>query len=158
MQEKKNYMNKIFGIIFFIYGCSFNLCLAQSTPNLFEISLKNGELVEIMNAEKFNFVLKNGHEFSGKVCILNDTQFCYYNYFNEAGSDTFNIKDVSDINLKGATEKYKIRPLLVIAGVLIIPVITIPVVIYKLVAKKNVHYWISKDEYSIKIRINTSET
>ncbi len=151
-------MNKFIKIaLFFLTGLLYGTSEAQTVYKTIEIRAKNGESINIGNNSNFNFIGGNGVKYNARVHIINDSQFVFYNFFNELEKDTFNIKFVNFVSLYGGSQKYKIRPVLVALGLIFTPLLTVPVLIFKLLARKKTYQWVGKEDFTIKISIRETE-
>ena len=76
----------------------------------------------INNYQHFSFQTADNKTKSGKISILNDSQFCFVNYFLEPVGPIYTVDDIHQIFVKGkGVMKYKISTGATIAIALLIP-------------------------------------
>lgn len=137
-------------LVFCVLSIAGNLN-AQDSVRAIQITSGGQVLAEVRQYTEFKFQGADGQHYKGKIKIYNDSQFAFYNYFNELSNDTMHISFVESILLKGEAQRYKIHPPLVVVGLIFTPLVTIPVVLYKLLAKKQTRHWVIREEFSIKV-------
>lgn len=91
-------MNKLLLILSFILSIGAHDLQAQDKKYL-KIELKNQNVITIENYKSFSFKDRGNILRKGKILILNDSQFCFVNYFLEPVGPTFGTNDISQINL-----------------------------------------------------------
>ncbi len=129
---------------------------SQTNGSCINIVPQFGLPCAIYNYGNFTFISKEGIKLKGKIKIFNDSQFAMYNYFNELGTDTFNINELQSVQVI-RLQHYKVRPVLAALGIIYTMGLTVPIIVYKLVAKKKVRTWVDKGNYTIKISETETE-
>ncbi len=143
-------MNKINGIFFFVLmAVSVSGSKAQSIKILFS----SGFEVSVAEYTKFTFLGKDGEKYSGKIHICNDSQFTFYNYFDELSKDTMHLNFVQGVKGTESGGKYKIRPVWTALAILAYPItlVAVPVLIVKLILNKGTKSWVDRTGFTISI-------
>lgn len=131
---------------------------AQETGYTIEIRTTTGYAVSIAQFSEFTFRNQYGMVFKGKIKIYNDSQFSYYNFFNELSPDTFHISEIDGVRLRTKKKHYNISPPLVALGLIFTPLLTVPVVLYKAISnKKNTYEWVGRESFTIKFSKFTTD-
>ena len=91
-------MNKLLLILSFILTNGAIELSAQNNRYI-KVELKNQNVITVENYKNFSFKDRGGVTRKGKIKILNDSQFCFVNYFLEPVGPTYNSNDIYQINL-----------------------------------------------------------
>ena len=91
-------MNKLILILSFLLTFG-TIELSAQDNRYIKIELKNNKVITIENYKNFSFKDKGNIKRDGKIKILNDSQFCFVNYFLEPVGPTYNSNDIYQINL-----------------------------------------------------------
>ena len=91
-------MNKILLILSFIITFG-TIELSAQDNRYIKIELKDNKVITIENYKNFSFKDRGNIKRNGKIKILNDSQFCFVNYFLERVGPTFTANDVNQIFL-----------------------------------------------------------
>jgi hypothetical protein len=75
-----------------------NLSIGQTNRYL-EIEHENGYNAKYKNGEKISFKDTFSNLKSGKLYIINDSEFVFLNYFNESTNDTFKTKSIGSMKI-----------------------------------------------------------
>lgn len=150
-------MNKLLLILSFILTFNVNQVKADDQKYLI-IDFKNQSDIKIENFKKFYFEDINGKIQTGKVKILNDSQFCFVNYFLESTGPTFNLSDINKVYVEANKRHYRI-PALAVVGISLIPGGLYFLIIREIVRKKRVEKpnpnalngWVDKTNFKAKI-------
>jgi hypothetical protein len=114
-------MNKNIALFCLIISLGFTQIQAQDKSYL-KIDFKKSKDIQIDNFKKFSFQDKNNNSKSGKIKILNDSQFCFVNYFLDPIGPVYNLKDIHKVFAQGSNGmKYKIPTAAAIGIALFIP-------------------------------------
>jgi len=150
-------MNKIILILSFILAFNINPVKAEEQKYLI-IDFESQKDIKVENYKKFFFEDTKGNTQTGKIKIINDSQFCFVNYFLEAVGPTFNLSDINKVYVEGNKKKYKI-PVLGVVGILMIPGGFYFLIIREILRKKRVdkpkglNGWVDKSHFDAKIAI-----
>lgn len=91
-------MNKTIAIIVFVLLVliSFELSAKDST---YQMVIYRGETVisTFKNFDKFDFDDTSGNQKSGRIKMINDSQFYFVNYFYERGSRTYHLNEIKEL-------------------------------------------------------------
>jgi hypothetical protein len=150
-------MNKRIALFCLIISLGFTQIQAQDKSSL-NIDFKNKKDIQIDNFKKFSFQDKNNNTQTGKIKILNDSQFCFVNYFLEAVGPTFNLSDINKVYVEGNKKRYKI-PVLGVIGISMVPGGIYFLIIREILRKKRVdkpnglNGWVDQNNFDAKIVI-----
>ena len=150
-------MNKLIVFLSFILALSTNHVKAEDQKYLI-IDFETQKDVKVENYKKFFFEDKKGDIQTGKIKILNDSQFCFVNYFLEAVGPTFNLSDINKVYVEGNKKRYKI-PVLGVIGISMIPGGIYFLIIREILRKKRVdkpnglNGWVDQNNFDAKIVI-----
>jgi hypothetical protein len=146
-------------LLVFVYAG--NSAFAQKYKPYIDIESTNGLAKIVYQNQKISFKDSQGNIVSGKIYIYNDSQFCFINFFNEAESDTIHIKDIYSVYLK-SNQARKVPLIIPILGVIIMPLVAIPVIAIAYLVKHNKKGklnnpnarsgWYNKDEFKVSIK------
>ncbi len=98
MQVKKNYIKILILCLFTTLG-KISVCQAQ-TAYMLAFTCKDGTVTTFKNKEKITFRDSLDNVFSGKIYLINDSQFLFLNFYNELTTDTLSINKIFSIFLK----------------------------------------------------------
>lgn len=128
-------------------------CLAATAQNNTRSMkiLKDSTLVKsIKNYDKFIFRDSSGKLHSGKIALLNDSQFCYVNFFYERSGRIFHTKEISELYFPGKHwRKFNAAEVVLIS-------LFIPGGIYYLIIREVVRQFSKKDEQHLNGWINSA--
>lgn len=160
-------MNKTIAVFCLIISLGLTQIQAQDKSYL-NIDFKNKKDIQIDNFKKFSFQDKNNNTQSGKIKILNDSQFYFVNYFLEPVGETYHINDIHKVFIQGSNGmKYKIPALAAIGITLFIPggiyFLVIREAVRKIKLRKNrqnasLNGWVDKTNFEAKILIYYPQT
>lgn len=167
-------MSKTFKIIIVFFFLLNNSVIAQ-TKRFLEVEYNNSSGSYYIG-EKFTFKDTNGNLKSGKLYIINDSQFVFLNYFNETSGDTFNAKSIGSMKMtkstSNASDNIRTRRFIplgaIIACAFIVPYVSVTFLVLnsthprgKSNAKSSNSYtsWVKRNELKISIiKENTVQT
>ncbi len=92
-------MKKILSFIFIALLIKFNTLYSQG--NTIKVTVIDAqEEFNFKYKSTMKFIYKDGEKYSGKINLLNDSQFCFIDFFGDPNSIVFNIKDLSHVFLE----------------------------------------------------------
>jgi hypothetical protein len=150
-------MNKLLVFISFILAFNINPVKAEEQKYLI-IDFESQKDIKVENYKKFFFEDRKGNTQTGKIKIINDSQFCFVNYFLEVTGPTFNLSDINKVYVEGNKKRYKI-PVLGVIGISMLPGGIYFLIIREILRKKRVdkpkglNGWVDQSNFNAKIVI-----
>lgn len=137
----------ISGLLFLMTGF---IAPAQNNTRSMKIRKDSTVIKNIKNYDKFSFKDSSGKLHSGKIALLNDSQFCFVNYFYERSGKIFNTSEISELYFPGKRwRKFNATEVVLIS-------LFIPGGVYYLIIREVVRQFSKKEDDHLNGWINSS--
>ncbi len=137
----------IYGLLFLI--SSFG-AIAQNNTRSLKVWKDSTLVRSVKNYDKFSFRDSSGKQHSGKIALLNDSQFYFVNYFYERIGRTFHTNEVYALYFPGK----RWRKISTVEVILIS--LFLPGGVYYLIIREVVRQFSKKEDRKLKGWINSS--